>query len=63
MLSLLTSIDWLVVIDVATKVVAGASMMALAVAKLYPKAGKLAGWLEKAHVWLGKLGLNSQLKK
>lgn len=54
--------DFMLFIDVAEKVIAGASVVAFAIAKVFPRAGRIAGLLEKAHKFFGLLGLNSEVK-
>ncbi len=63
-MELLTSLNWLLLLDVAAKVVAGASMIVWAFAKLTPntKDDKVATWLDKALGLLSKLALNPAKK-
>ncbi len=58
MLELLLSVDWLALLDTASKVVAAASAAFWALSKFFPTLGKAAGWLDKAFAFLGHLALN-----
>lgn len=52
--------DMATILNIATAVVSGASLLAGAIALVYSPAGKLARALKVAHDFLSKLGLNSK---
>ena len=50
--------NWMLYLEIASQVVAGASVMVLALSKVAPKLGKVGAFLQKLLPLLNKIALN-----